>query len=300
MRYFALFCSCSLCVIGSFTGLFIWEISLILDESVRQQIEAAVGHVFGDPSLIACALTHSSFVSQRTQSNERLELLGDSVLSLVICEHLYARYPDANEGELTKIKSYLVSRLKCAEYANEAGFVPLMVLGKGFAGSAIPSSIAGSVFEALIAAVYLDGGMECARRFILRFVEPHVDLTERMGHQMNFKSVLQQVAQSMEAGTPTYVVIDQKGPDHAKAFEICVEVGHRRFPSCWGTNKKSAEQAAALLALRALGFADGEEPHVRITWGIALANQRKVSDATAPETIAGSADPSTSASAKAE
>ncbi len=175
-----------------------------------------------------------------------------------------------------------------------------MVLGKGFAGSAIPSSIAGSVFEALIAAVYLDGGMERARSFILRFVEPHVDLTERMGHQMNFKSVLQQVAQSMESGTPNYLVVDQKGPDHAKAFEICVEVGQRRFASCWGMNKKTAEQAAALLALRALGFADGDEPHVRITWGISLVNQAKASATTASQTVEGSADPSTSASAKVE
>ena len=273
---------------------------MTIDDSVRQHVESVVGHVFANPSLIKCALTHASFVSQRIESNERLELLGDSVLGLVVCDHLYARYPDADEGELTKIKSYLVSRLKCAEYANEAGVVSLVVLGKGFAGSAIPSSIAGSVFEALIAAVYLDGGMECARRFILRFVEPHVDLTERMGHQMNFKSVLQQVAQSMDDGTPNYLVIDQKGPDHAKAFEICVEVGRRRFASCWGLNKKSAEQAAALLALRELGYADGEEPNVRITWGIALANQLKASAAIAAQTLAGSDDASTSASAKVE
>ena len=256
-----------------------------------------MGHVFANPSLIKCALTHASFVSQRIESNERLELLGDSVLGMVVCDHLYARYPDADEGELTKIKSYLVSRLKCAEYANEAGVVSLVVLGKGFAGSAIPASIAGSVFEALIAAVYLDGGMECARRFILRFVEPHVDLTERMGHQMNFKSVLQQVAQSMDEGTPNY---DQKGPDHAKAFEICVEICRRRFASCWGLNKKSAEQAAALLALRELGYANGEEPNVRITWGILPANQQKTSAAIAAQTVAGSEDPSTSASAKLE
>ena len=136
---------------------------MTIDDSVRQQVESAVGHVFANPSIIKCALTHASCVSQRIDSNERLELLGDSVLGLVVCDHLYARYPDADEGELTKIKSYLVSRLKCAEYANEAGVVSLVVLGKGFAGSAIPSSIAGSVFEALIAAVYLEGGMECAR-----------------------------------------------------------------------------------------------------------------------------------------
>ncbi len=266
---------------------------------MRRQIESAVGYVFRDPALIACALTHSSFASQRIESNERLELLGDSILGLVVCEHLYARYPDADEGALTKIKSYLVSRLKCAEYAREAGFIPLVVLGKGLAGNAVPSSIAGSVFEALIAAVYLDGGMECARTFTMRFVEPHVDLTERMGHQMNFKSVLQQVSQSTEEGTPVYLVIDQKGPDHAKSFEICVEIGQRRFSSCWGANKKSAEQAAALVALRELGIAQGDEPHVSLHWGNLRLDQAKSSAATLPATISGPGEPSTTASDKA-
>jgi len=271
---------------------------VILDESIKQQVETALGHVFADPSLIAIALTHSSFAALRTDSNERLELLGDSVLSVVVCDHLYARYPEADEGELTKIKSYLVSRVKCAEYATEAGVASLVVLGKGFAGTTIPSSIAGSVFEALIAAVYLDGGMECARRFVLRLVEPHVSQIERIGHQMNFKSILQQVAQSTESATPNYLVVDQKGPDHAKSFQICVEVGDRRFSARWGSNKKSAEQSAALAALCELGMAEGDEPNVRIIWANAQANQSQESAITQSQTVEGSPLPSTSKSAK--
>lgn len=271
-----------------------------LDESARQQVEAAVGHVFENPQLISRALTHSSFASQRTDSNERLELLGDAVLGLVVCEHLYARFPDADEGTLTKVKSYLVSRLMCARYGREAGVVPLMIFGKGFSGTAIPTSIAGSAFEALIAAVYLDGGMDSARRFIMRYVEPHVDVTERMGHQMNFKSVLQQVTQALEGGTPSYLVLSESGPDHAKLFEICVEVRGRRFPSASAPSKRSAEQAAALLALRELGYAHGDEPSVQITWDAAGASQSKRSAATTSATSFGAPDESTDASQSIE
>ncbi|MSQ90379.1 MAG: ribonuclease III [Phycisphaerales bacterium] len=271
-----------------------------LEESARLQIEEAVGHTFRNPALIACALTHSSIATARVESNERMELLGDSVLGLVVCEHLYSRYPDAHEGDLTKIKSYLVSRLKCADYAIQAGFMSHVVLGKGLAGNAIPPSIAAATFEAMIAAAYLDGGIECARRFVMRFVEPHVDATERMGHQMNFKSVLQQVTQSMELGTPTYVVVDETGPDHAKSFEIRVAVGKRRFASSWALNKKAAEQAAALLALRELGWADGEEPNVRIIWGGQIADHQDAAVAIEAATASGLPDPSTTPSQSAE
>ena len=251
------------------------------------------GHRFRDRSLIECALTHSSIAPSRLESNERMELLGDSVLGLVVCQHLYLRYPQADEGELTKIKSYLVSRLKCAEYAREAGLISLVALGKGLAGSAVPASIGAAAFEAMIAAIYLDGGLECAREFILRFVEPHVDVTERMGHQMNFKSVLQQVTQAMSLGTPNYLVVAETGLDHLKSFEICVAVGAQRFASSCAANKKAAEQAAALLALRDLGWAEGVEPSVRIIWGGDVSGQRAANRKIDSTTDAGSADPST-------
>ncbi len=273
-----------------------------LDEAVRASVEAAVGYTFRDPALIARALTHASLANHPTESNERLELLGDSVLGFVVCEHLFERYLEADEGELTKIKSFLVSRRKCADFAVEAGLVKFMALGKGLSSGAIPGSIAAAAFEAIIAAIYLDGGMEHARTFVMRYVEPHVDSTERMGHQMNFKSVLQQVTQSTELGAPTYLVVDQRGPDHEKSFEICVVVGKKRFASSWAGNKKNAEQAAALLALRELGHAIGDEPNVQITWGrtapaASSTSQPLTTDTIARATHCGVADPSTTASA---
>lgn len=270
---------------------------MILDDAARANIESAIGHVFSNPQLIVHALTHASLASQRIESNERLELLGDSVLGFVVCEHLYERYKAADEGELTKIKSFLVSRRKCADYAREAGLVKFLALGKGLAGGSMPASVAAAAFEAIIAAIYLDGGMDPARAFVMRYVEPHVDSTERMGHQMNFKSVLQQVTQSKELGAPTYLVVDQRGPDHEKSFEICVVFGKRRFQSACAGNKKDAEQAAALLALRELGHAIGEEPEVQILWGRLTPGQVESATAIESATRSGESDPSTTASA---
>ncbi len=268
-----------------------------LDDAVRTSIQDAVGYTFSDPQLIVRALTHASLATQRTESNERLELLGDSVLGFIVCEHLFERYPNADEGVLTKIKSFLVSRRKCADYAREAGLVEFLALGKGFSGGAIPPSIAAAAFEAIIAAIYLDGGMAPARNFVMRHVEPHVHSTERMGHQMNFKSVLQQVTQSRSLGTPTYCVVDQRGPDHEKSFEICVIVGSRRFQSSWAGNKKDAEQAAALLALRELGHATGEASEIQILWeGLAEDHPLRAA-ATDLATESGDAAASTTASA---
>lgn len=268
-----------------------------ISAEAQAQIETILGHRFSDPTLIACALTHASFATVRTDSNERLELLGDSILSFIICEHLFARYPEADEGTLTKIKSYLVSRAKCAEYSSHLGLSPLIIVGKGFAGSALPISIAGSCLEALIAALYLDAGLDAARTFVLRTVEPHVESAYRTGHQMNFKSVLQQVAQAMSAGVPVYCVVDQQGPDHSKTFAVRAELGGRAFEPQWGLTKKSAEQAAALAALRELGLVEGEEPEVRICFDRLAPDAQASADASAADTSAGVASPSTVRSA---
>ncbi len=263
-----------------------------MDERV-EEVERLVGHTFRDPELVERALTHSSLADRRSLSNERMEFLGDSILSFVVCEHLYRRYPDADEGDLTKVKSYLVSRLKCAEYAHEAGLVGLLSVGKGFSTQrSLPQSVAAAVFESIVAALYLDGGLALAEAFIMRFVGPNVETTERMGHQMNFKSVLQQIAQARGLEMPAYAVTDEKGPDHAKEFEVAVTMGRRRFSACWGTSKKVAEQAAALVALRELGHAVGEEPAIEIRWpgdqGVSADSTRSSAQAAAstddPET----------------
>jgi ribonuclease-3 len=156
-----------------------------------------------------------------------------------------------------------VSRRLCAEIANELGLTDLLRLGKGMVGQLVlPQSLAAAVFEAAIGAIYLDAGMERAQAFILGHLSEAIEQAARLGHQQNFKSVLQQMVQRGGDGTPNYQVLDEKGPDHAKCFEVCVEALGRRFSPCWGPTKKAAEQQAALQALLELGVAamgpDGE------------------------------------------
>lgn len=222
--------------------------------------EQLLGYSFKDSALLKRALTHASLASSRLESNERLEFLGDAVLGMVICEYLYDMYEDLLEGEMTKIKSTVVSRRVCAKVAGELGLDELLRLGKGMSNrAALPGSVVAAVFEALVGAMYIDGGMDVARTFILDCLRPWIEKAQRSGHQSNFKSVLQQASQQRMQQTPQYLVLDEQGPDHAKCFEVCVEIGARRFPSAWGPSKKEAEQEAALRALLELGFAGRSE-----------------------------------------
>ena len=215
--------------------------------------EALLGYRFNDPRLLSEALTHASSADHRLQSNERMEFLGDTILGFVVAEYLFKTYPDDLEGELTKIKSAVVSRKICANMTLQMNLHRLLSLGKGMSNRpTLPSSVAAAVFESIIAAIYLDGGLEPARVFILQHVVPHISETAKSAHQQNFKSLLQQHAQKSLPSNPVYVLLDEKGPDHSKAFEICVEINGRRFDSAWDNSKKEAEQKAALFALRAL------------------------------------------------
>lgn len=218
-------------------------------EQVRQ-IERVLGYTFQNASYLEEALTHSSMAGDPLKSNERMEFLGDSVLGLVICRSLYDRFVTYREGDLTKIKSMLVSRKTCAQITNDLGLTDFLRVGKGTDKSrAIGGSIAAGCLEAVIAAIYLDGGMEAAETFILHQFEPLIEQTNSEQHQNNFKSVLQQHCQKVFNRTPIYELLDEKGPDHNKCFEIGVVVDHRRFPSAWGITKKDAEQLAARNAL---------------------------------------------------
>lgn len=230
--------------------------ALPMDQDVLAEAETALGYRFRDPLLLETALKHASIADARVQSNERLEFLGDAVLGLVVCDALYRRFSDLLEGDLTKIKSSVVSRRTCAEIATELNLPDLLDLGKGMCGRwELPPSVAAAVYESLIGAIYVDGGLEPAREFIMRHVAPRIEQAVRLGHQYNFKSVLQQSAQRNGRHTPQYLVLDEKGPDHAKCFEVCVDIGARRFEPCWGPSKKEAEQQAALAALLELGVA---------------------------------------------
>jgi ribonuclease-3 len=232
-----------------------------MDSRTLEQCQELLDYRFVHPELLTLALTHSSVAANRFQSNERLEFLGDAVLGLVVCHQLYVSCDDLLEGHMTKIKSAVVSRRTCAEIADEAGISQLMRLGKGMAGpGGMPQSVAAAVFESIIGAIYLDGGLEPARTFILRHIQPHIDESIASEHQRNFKSVLQQYAQRRWGDTPDYVLLDEKGPDHSKCFEVAVSIGGRHFSSAWGNNKKQAEQNAAQRALEELGLLESENP----------------------------------------
>ena len=225
-----------------------------------EQAASVLNYTFQDPSLLDSALTHASSAGHRLQSNERLEFLGDAILGYVVCEHLYHTYPDLLEGDMTKIKSAVVSRRICARISHDINLADMLNLGKGMSGRpSLPGSVAAAVLESVIAAIYLDGGMEPAKRFILDHMKPYIEEAAESTHQSNFKSVLQQYAQRCLPVHPQYVLLDEKGPDHAKCFEICVEIDGRRFPSAWANSKKEAEQKAALLALSDLNLADIDE-----------------------------------------
>jgi ribonuclease-3 len=200
--------------------------------------------------LLCSALTHASSADSRVVSNERLEFLGDSVLGLIICEQLYLLFPDLLEGELTKIKSVVVSRRTCARISRGLQLGKYLVLGRGMAGqTTIPTSVMAAVFESLIAAIYLDGGLEAAREFVLTHTRDEITKAANGHHGGNYKSLLQQMSQKEFGTTPTYEMVDEQGPDHSKLFKVTAVIGNLRYPPAWGQNKKEAQQRAALNAL---------------------------------------------------
>ena len=227
---------------------------------LRERAEQVLGYQFKNPDLLKESLTHASIADNRLDSNERMEFLGDAVLDLIICEALYQKFPQYNEGDLTKIKSAVVSRRTCAEVANETGLTELLIIGKGISSrNQMPSSLAAAVYESIVAAVYLDGGFEVVKEYVLRTMTPKLEEISSNAHQQNYKAVLQQHAQKILGATPMYELLDEKGPDHSKCFEVCVAIEGRRFTSAWGPNKKMAEQKAALLALEDLGVLEAKE-----------------------------------------
>ena len=212
------------------------------------------------------AMRHASISDSRLDSNERLEFLGDSVLGMIACERIYEKYPNLLEGEMTKIKSSVVSRKACARISDKLGLDRFMQVGKGMQGAGeLPSSLGAAALEAVIAAIYIDADLDAVRTFLTPLLDPIIDQAARSGHQQNFKSVLQQHAQQCLGMTPTYRILDEKGPDHAKAFKIGVELNGKQHEPSWGQSKKQAEQAAALNALRELGVVQhNERGEVRI------------------------------------
>ena len=218
-----------------------------------RRCQQRIGYRFRNPALLRQALMHASGAPHRLASNERLEFLGDAILGLVVSELLYHHYPKELEGELTRIKSIVVSRRVCAKIARMIGLDEFLLLGKGMQDQRrLPPSLAAGAFESLVAAIYLDGGHDAAATFIRRFLLPEIETAAQGDPGGNYKSLLQQIAQREYGTVPNYLVMEEKGPDHHKSFKIQAQIQQRLFPPAWGRNKKEAEQRAALNALSAL------------------------------------------------
>jgi ribonuclease-3 len=228
------------------------ELTTSLEAEILEECQTAIGYRFRQCELLRGALTHASGANTRLASNERMEFLGDAILGLVTCEQLYHRFPEFQEGDLTKIKSVVVSRRTCARFSKALGLGEYLFLGRGMNvhdSAAVPASMLADVYESLVAAIYLDGGLEAARSFILKHLGPEIEEVADGSAGGNFKSLLQQVAQREFNATPQYILLDEKGPDHSKCFKIAAVIGRHTHAGAWGRTKKEAEQRAAMNAL---------------------------------------------------
>lgn len=216
-------------------------------------LEAMLDVRFRDRTLLNLALQHGSFGYEgrlgRRENYERLELLGDAVLNLVVCDHLYHRYPEAAEGELAKLRARIVSEPYLARIAQRLDLSRFILLGKGeekSGGRGRPGLLA-DVIEAVLGAVYIDSGFGVAHAVTMRLLQETFEEVEQPGE--DYKSALQELLQERERRLPRYRINAVEGPDHAKLFAAAVEAGGRVLGEGRGTSKKAAEQAAAQAAL---------------------------------------------------
>jgi len=224
-----------------------------MDKMTLESCEERIGYKFKDYFWLRKALTHSSIKGDERPSNERLEFLGDAVLGMVIAEYLFTRFKGRGEGELTRIKSVVVSRVTLAKRSEAMGLGSFISVGKGMLFSeALPVSVMANIMEAIIGAILMDGGIEPAREFTLNALSPDISAAVENQNRLNFKSLLQQFAQREFASTPTYEVIGNSGPDHDKSFHVVALIGSERFETAWGRSKKEAEQRAAELTYSSL------------------------------------------------
>lgn len=224
----------------------------LLHETVLEKLltcQKVLQYSFKNIGLLAAALTHTSGASHRLVSNERLEFLGDAILEAVIVDMLYRRCESMMEGAMTQCKSSIVSRVACARVSRELKLETYLFLGSGMEKQKIPHSLLANMQESIIGAIYLDGGMEAAREYILRAFSEEIEQAIEGESGQNYKMQLQQWTQKVLHQTPLYQIIEQRGPDHRRCFKVQVHVGEYQFQGAWGKNKKEAEQHAALNAL---------------------------------------------------
>ena len=216
-----------------------------------------LGYRFRDPRLLEKALTHSSYANEGRhglESNERLEFLGDSVLGFVAAKYLFEK-ETGPEGELTKLRAAVVCEKALCSYSRELGLGDYLLLGKGerLTGGAERPSILADAFEAVIAAMFLDGGLEPVRGFVLRFVEKEAN-NQRKRHFKDYKTTLQEIVQQNPEEKLEYVLTGESGPDHSKQFVVEVHLNSNVIGTGRGRSKKEAEQQAAREALKLMGY----------------------------------------------
>ncbi|MBM3775515.1 MAG: ribonuclease III [Acidobacteria bacterium] len=223
-----------------------------------QALEDSIGHRFGERAILERALTHSSHKHERAPrgtapacDNEQLEFLGDAVLGLLVSELLVGRFPDYSEGRLSKLKAYLVSAACLEEVARRLDLGSYLQLGRGeeMSGGRAKRTLLVNGLEALLGALYLDAGLESARRFVERFVMEHpAELEARVAPQaqgIDFKTALQELARARGLALPRYAVVSEKGPEHLKMFTVEARIGRELAGRGEGFSKKSAAQTAA-------------------------------------------------------
>lgn len=222
------------------------------------QFEKRIQYQYHNHRLMKEALTHSSFVNEGKNhgaNNQRLEFLGDSVLSIVVAQHLFEHYTHLPEGELTKLRAYLVCEKSLHQFALQIGLGEFICLGKGEenTGGRERPSILADAFEAVIASIYLDSGLEEARKFVLRFVPEELDV-EKVTYVSDYKTALQEIIQKNKEEKVDYVIVGENGPDHNKTFTVEVHLNSNVIGIGTGRSKKQAEQIAAKEALSLMGY----------------------------------------------
>lgn len=220
--------------------------------------QAAMGVRFHDPALLRRALTHASYLNENPDcswgDNERLEFLGDAVVDFVAADYLYAHFPDWQEGQLTSLRAEWVRAETLAQFATDKGLGTYLLLGHGEEQSGGRTRVAmlSDAFEALVGAIYLDGGLEAARQFVVPFLEALAESDTASAALRDPKSRLQEWAQSSVHAAPTYVTVEESGPDHARQFTVEVLIQGQVRGRGTGRSKQAAEQAAARAALDSL------------------------------------------------
>lgn len=223
-----------------------------------EEFEKKIGYTFKNKDLLFEALSHSSFANENKRqrhSNERLEFLGDSVLSIVVSRYLFDHFKHLPEGELTKIRASLVCESALFEFSHKIELGNYIMLGRGEenSGGRERPSIVSDAFEAVIAAVYLDGGIEAAKKYVLGFMPKDID-SKRSSTLHDYKTILQEIVQKNPEEKVEYVLKEQTGPDHDKAFVVQVFLNSNVIGEGKGHSKKQAEQQAAKEALELMGY----------------------------------------------